>query len=52
MRVEFISDRMSYITVKSHLCDNITLNVHALRIKVMIQGHVFNHFPKFHVETL
>jgi hypothetical protein len=28
-RVEFASDRMSYITLKSHYCDTIVLNVHA-----------------------
>jgi hypothetical protein len=28
-RVEFVSDRMSYIIVKGHWCDIIVLNVHA-----------------------
>jgi hypothetical protein len=28
-RVEFVSDRMLYITLKGHLCDIIVLNVHA-----------------------
>jgi hypothetical protein len=28
-RVEFVSDRMSYITLKGHWCDIIVLNVHA-----------------------
>jgi hypothetical protein len=28
-RVEFVSDRMSYINVKSQWCDIIVLNVHA-----------------------
>jgi hypothetical protein len=27
-RVEFVSDRMSYITLKGHWCDIIVLNVH------------------------
>jgi hypothetical protein len=27
-RVEFVSDRMPYIILKSHLCDIIVLNVH------------------------
>jgi hypothetical protein len=35
-RVEFVSDRMSYITLKDHWCD-IILTMHAqLRIKKMI----------------
>jgi hypothetical protein len=29
IRVEFVSDRMSYITLKGHWCDTIVLNVHA-----------------------
>jgi hypothetical protein len=28
-RAEFVSDRMSYITLKGHWCDIIVLNVHA-----------------------
>jgi exonuclease III len=28
-RVEFVSDRMSYITLKDHWCDIIVLNLHA-----------------------
>jgi hypothetical protein len=28
-RVEFVSDRMSYIDLKGRLCNNIALNVHA-----------------------
>jgi hypothetical protein len=27
-RVEFVSDRISYITLKCHWCDIIVLNVH------------------------
>jgi exonuclease III len=29
IRVEFVSDRMLYITLKGHWCDIIVLNVHA-----------------------
>jgi hypothetical protein len=29
IRVEFVSDRMSYIILKGHCCDIIVLNVHA-----------------------
>jgi hypothetical protein len=28
-RIEFVSDSMSYIILKGHLCDIIVLNVHA-----------------------
>jgi hypothetical protein len=28
-RVKFVSDRMSYITLKGHWCDIIVLHVHA-----------------------
>jgi hypothetical protein len=36
-RVEFVTDRMSHITLKGHWCDIIVLNVHAqLRIKMML----------------
>jgi hypothetical protein len=28
-RVQFISDRMSYITLRGHWCDIVVLNVHA-----------------------
>jgi hypothetical protein len=28
-RVEFVSDRMSYIILRGHWCDSIVLNVHA-----------------------
>jgi len=28
-RVEFITDRMSYITISGRWCDNIYVNVHA-----------------------
>jgi hypothetical protein len=27
-RVEFINDRISYITLRGHSCDNVVLNVH------------------------
>jgi hypothetical protein len=36
IRVEFVSDRMSYIILKGRWCDIIVLNVHAqLRRKIM-----------------
>jgi hypothetical protein len=40
-RVEFFSDRMSYIPLRGCWCDIIVLNVHKLRINVMIQRTAF-----------
>jgi hypothetical protein len=59
-RVEFVSDRVSYIVLRGHRCNIIVLNVHKLRIKVMIQRHFyeelvqvfFNHFSQYHMNTL
>jgi hypothetical protein len=54
-RVEFISDRMSYIILRSRWCDIIVLNVHAPTedkiddIKDRFYEeleHVFDKFPK------
>jgi exonuclease III len=53
-RVEFVSDRMLYITLKGHCCDIIVLNVHAPTedkddIKVSFyEGleQVFDQFPR------
>jgi hypothetical protein len=53
-KVEFVSDRMSYIIPKDHWCDIIVLNVHALTgdkddvINDNFYGEleqVFNQFP-------
>jgi hypothetical protein len=38
---EFFGGRMLYIIIKGHWCDIIVLNVHALRIKMMIQSAKF-----------
>jgi hypothetical protein len=60
-RVEFISDRMSYITLKGHWCDIIVLNVHAPTedkdedIKVSfykVLEQVFDQFPRHHMKIL
>jgi hypothetical protein len=41
-RLEFVSDRMSYITLRGRWCDIIVLNVmHQLKINVMIQRTAF-----------
>jgi hypothetical protein len=58
-RVEFFSDRMSYITLKSCWCDIIVLNVHAPTedkdddIKDSFykeQEQVFDQFPRYHMK--
>jgi len=51
MRVEFISDRMPYKTLRDFWCDIIVPNVHAPtddRKDSFYEGleSVFNHFPK------
>jgi hypothetical protein len=60
-RVEFVSDRMSYITLKGHWCDIIVLNVHAPTedkdddVKDdFYEGleQVFDQFPRYHVKIL
>jgi hypothetical protein len=60
-RVEFVSDRMSYITLKSRWCDIIVLNVHAPTeekdddIKDSFYEEleeVFDQFPRYHMKIL
>jgi hypothetical protein len=60
-RVEFVSDRMSYITLKGRWCDIIVLNVHAPNkdkdnhIKNSFYeelDQLFNQFPRYHMKTL
>jgi hypothetical protein len=57
-RVEFISDRMSYIILRGSWCDIIVLNVHAPTenkiddIKDRFYEeleHVFDKYPKYHM---
>jgi exonuclease III len=59
--VEFFSDRMSYITLKSLWCDTIVLNVHAPTedkdddIKDSIHEELeqlFGQFPRYHMKIL
>ena len=58
-RVEFVSDRMSYIVLRGRWCNIIVLSVHAPRRKdnsedrfyeELQQG--FYHFPKYHTNIL
>jgi hypothetical protein len=60
-RVEFVSDRMSYIILRGHWCNIIILNVHAPtedkivdtkdRFYVELE-QVFYKFPKYHMKIL
>jgi hypothetical protein len=60
-RVEFVSDRMLYITLKGHLCDIIVLNMRAPiedkddNIKDSFYkelGQVFDQFLRYHITIL
>jgi hypothetical protein len=60
-RVEFVSDRMSYIILRSRWCNITVVNVHAPcedtsdDIKDSFYeelGRVFNHFPRYDTKTL
>jgi hypothetical protein len=58
-RAEFVSDRMSYITLRGRCCDITVQNVHATtehkigdtkdRFYEKIE-HVFNKFPEYHIK--
>jgi hypothetical protein len=60
-RVEFVSDRMSYIILRGHWCHIVVLNVHA-QIEDKIDDvkdifyeeleRVFNKFPKYRMKIL
>jgi exonuclease III len=61
IRVEFVSDRMSYITLKGRWCDIIVLNVHVPTedkdndIKDSFYEkleRVFDEFPRYHMKIL
>jgi hypothetical protein len=60
-RIEFVSDRISYIILRGHWCDIIILNVHAptkdkiddMKDKFYEElEHVFDKFPKYHMTIL
>jgi hypothetical protein len=59
-RVEYVSDRMSYIILRGRWCDSFVLNVHAStedktddmdRLYEELE-HVFDEFPKYHMKIL
>jgi len=60
-RVEFVSNRVSYIVLRSHCCNIIVLNVHAPSEEKTDDSkdsfyeeleQVFGHFPKYHMKIL
>jgi len=60
-RVEFVSDRVSYIGMRGCWCNIIVLNVHAQSEEKMYDSkdsfyedleRVFSHFPKYHMTIL
>jgi hypothetical protein len=60
-RVEFVSDRMSYIILRGRWCNIVVLNIHALTedkiddVKDSFYEElerVFNKFPKYHMKIL
>jgi hypothetical protein len=60
-RVEFVSDRMSYIILRGHWCHTIVLNIHAptedksydLKDSFCEElEHVFDKVPKYHMKIL
>jgi hypothetical protein len=60
-RVEFVSNKMSYIILRGHGCHVIVLNVHAPtedKIDDVKDNfyeeleRVFNEFPKYHMKVL
>ena len=60
-RVEFVSDRMSYIVLRGRWCNIIALNVHAPSEERSDDSkdscyekleRVFDHFPKYHMKIL
>jgi hypothetical protein len=59
-RIEFVSDRMSYLILRGRWCHIIVLNVHAPTedktddVKDSVYEElecVFNRFPKYHVKN-
>ena len=60
-RVEFVSDRLSYILLRGHWRNIILVNVHAPTEEKSEESkdsfyeeldQVFDHFPKYHMKTL
>ena len=60
-RVEFVSDRLSYIVLRDRWCNIIVVNVHAPSEEKSDESkdsfyeeldQVFNHFPKYYMKML
>jgi hypothetical protein len=59
-RVEFVSDRMSFIILRGRWCHIIVLNVHAptedktdgVKDSFCVELEVFDKFPKYHIQIL
>ena len=60
-RVEFVSDRVSYIVMRGRWCNIIVVNVHAPSEEKSDESkdsfyeeleQVFDHFPKYHMKIL
>ena len=60
-RVEFVSDRLSYIVLRGRWRNNIVVNVHATSEERSDEPkdsfyeeleQVFDHFPKYHMKIL
>ena len=59
-RVEFVSDRLSYIVLRGSLHNIIVVNVHAPSEEKVDESkdfyeeleQVFDHFPKYHIKML
>ena len=60
-RVEFVSDRVSYIVLRGRWCNIIVLNMHAPNEEKSDESkdsvyqeleQVFDHFPKYHMKNL
>jgi len=60
-RIEFISDRVSYIVLRGRWCNVIVLNLHSATDEKSDYSkdsfyeeleQVFNHFPKYHMKIL
>ena len=60
-RVEFVSDRVSYIVMRGRWCNIILVNVHAPSEEKSDESkdsfyeeleQVFDHFPKYHIKIL
>ena len=53
MRVEFVSDKTSYIVLRGRWCNIFVLNMHAPSEKKSEElEQVFDHFPKYHIKNL